>query len=338
MSSAYRSAPPPRRQKRHQAARHRRGSLLPILICAVVALPLGVVSAAGAILASGKMMAVSLDAAHPAPAYTQRPGVLLLALPDNPLPAPQMAALAGPAPETMPAEGRSALAAADLFLPPIVTPAARFEAPSAEPEITGAIADAAPAARVQLAAAGPVALPQDAAPLPRTRPQQFAALPPVMAPAVPENLAPARTAIYDLTAKTVYMPDGTRLEAHSGYGAMMDDPRHTRVKMRGATPPNIYTLREREALFHGVRAIRMTPVDEREMYGRDGILAHTYMLGPNGQSHGCVSIKDYPRFLSAFLRGEIDRMIVVVKMDKPPVYARQGVRSAARSDATKATN
>jgi hypothetical protein len=47
------------------------------------------------------------------------------------------------------------------------------------------------------------------------------------------------------------------------------------------------------------------------MYGRAGILAHTYMLGPNGQSNGCVSFKDYNKFLQAFLRGEVDRMVVV---------------------------
>ena len=29
----------------------------------------------------------------------------------------------------------------------------------------------------------------------------------------------SRTAIYDITARTVYMPDGRRLEAHSGLGS-----------------------------------------------------------------------------------------------------------------------
>jgi hypothetical protein len=35
------------------------------------------------------------------------------------------------------------------------------------------------------------------------------------------------------------------------------------------------------------------------MFGRDGLLAHPYMLGPNGQSNGCVSFSDYPAFLDA---------------------------------------
>jgi hypothetical protein len=36
----------------------------------------------------------------------------------------------------------------------------------------------------------------------------------------------SRTAIYDITARTVYMPDGRRLEAHFGLGDRMDDPRY----------------------------------------------------------------------------------------------------------------
>jgi hypothetical protein len=35
------------------------------------------------------------------------------------------------------------------------------------------------------------------------------------------------------------------------------------------------------------------------------------MLGPNGDSNGCVSIRDYDRFLKAFNDGEINRLVVV---------------------------
>ncbi len=38
------------------------------------------------------------------------------------------------------------------------------------------------------------------------------------------------TAVYDISAHTVYMPDGTKLEAHSGFGKRLDDP--TRVAER----------------------------------------------------------------------------------------------------------
>ena len=90
-----------------------------------------------------------------------------------------------------------------------------------------------------------------------------------------------RTAIYDIAAHAVYLPNGRRLEAHSGLGSLKDNPRHVHVEMRGATPPNVYNLSLRERLFRGVRAIRLTPVDSGRMYGRDGMLAHSYLHGPN---------------------------------------------------------
>ncbi len=127
-----------------------------------------------------------------------------------------------------------------------------------------------------------------------------------------------RTAIYDITARIVYLPSGRRLEAHSGLGSYMDNPRHVHLRMRGATPPNVYKLTLRERLFHGVRAIRLNPVDGGRMYGRAGILAHSYMLGANGQSNGCVSFSDYPEFLNAYLRGEVTRLAVVERLDSPP--------------------
>jgi hypothetical protein len=54
------------------------------------------------------------------------------------------------------------------------------------------------------------------------------------------------------------------------------------------------------------------------MYGRDGILAHSYLLGPKGESNGCVSLKDYAAFLDAFDRGEINRLVVVERLANPP--------------------
>jgi hypothetical protein len=122
----------------------------------------------------------------------------------------------------------------------------------------------------------------------------------------------AGTAVYDITARVVTLPNGERLEAHSGLGDKLDDPRFVHLRMRGATPPGTYELTERERLFHGVRAIRLNPVGgSAAIYGRNGILAHTYMLGPNGDSNGCVSIKNYDRFLQAYLRGEVKRLVVV---------------------------
>ncbi len=125
-------------------------------------------------------------------------------------------------------------------------------------------------------------------------------------------------AIYDIAAHTVYLPSGEKLEAHSGLAWRLDDPRYVNEKNRGPTPPNVYGLALRGELFHGVRAIRLNPVGDASMYGRDGILAHTYMLGPSGQSFGCVSFKDYGTFLRAFQRGEVDRMAVVPHLGGSP--------------------
>ena len=137
----------------------------------------------------------------------------------------------------------------------------------------------------------------------------------------------SRTAVYDISAHAVYLPNGTRLEAHSGLGSRIDDPRYVSAKNRGPTPPNVYELTLREQLFHGVRALRLNPVGDGNMYGRDGILAHTYMLGPSGQSNGCVSFSNYPAFLNAFLRGEVERLVVVARLAGAPgraAHARPG--------------
>jgi Protein of unknown function (DUF2778) len=120
-----------------------------------------------------------------------------------------------------------------------------------------------------------------------------------------------QTAVYDISARAVYLPGGLSLEAHSGMGNLKDDPEHVQEPNVGATPPATYELKPREKLFHGVAALRMTPVDGTTTFGRSGLLTHSYMLGPNGDSNGCVSIKNYDRFLKAYADGEINRLIVV---------------------------
>jgi hypothetical protein len=119
-------------------------------------------------------------------------------------------------------------------------------------------------------------------------------------------------AVYDISAKKVYMPDGTTLEAHSGVGNMADDPRYVHVKMNGPTPPHTYRLKMREARFHGVEAIRMLPVNGKNLYGRGGFLTHSYLLrGRTKQSHGCVAFANYPKFLAAFKAGKVKTLVVV---------------------------
>jgi hypothetical protein len=123
------------------------------------------------------------------------------------------------------------------------------------------------------------------------------------------------TAVYDISARTVYLPDGTRLEAHSGLGDKLDDPRYVSERQRGATPPHVYELQPREDLFHGVQALRLEPIGEGDVFGRAGLLAHPYMLGPNGDSNGCVSVKDYDAFLRAYQQGQVKRLAVVARLD-----------------------
>jgi hypothetical protein len=55
----------------------------------------------------------------------------------------------------------------------------------------------------------------------------------------------------------VYMPNGERVEAHSGFGDKIDDPRFVHVRIRGATPPargcqtTVRLLPSEEALMRG---------------------------------------------------------------------------------------
>jgi hypothetical protein len=220
----------------------------------------------------------------------------------------------------------------------VVAEQAPAEPAAAEPASVAAAADPADALAFATRWAGgmfPAAMPvtaEPSAPPPAEPGFKLASLaspgqtaPPPAAPAPAKPVAPlqahtkstplpepdSHTAVYDIAAHTVYLPNGTKLEAHSGLGDKLDNPRYVNLKDRGPTPPNVYDLTLRGELFHEVRAIRLNPVGSDSMFGRDGILAHTYMLGANGQSNGCVSFKDYPAFLHAYLRGEIDRMVVV---------------------------
>ena len=122
------------------------------------------------------------------------------------------------------------------------------------------------------------------------------------------------TAYYDISAGVVYMPNGERLEAHSGIGKMRDNPDFAHIKMKGPTPPGTYKVTMRESLFHGVEAVRLTPTNGVAPHGRVGLLAHSYLLRNRGDSHGCVAFANYPKFLKAFKRGDITHMVIVDSM------------------------
>lgn len=123
-----------------------------------------------------------------------------------------------------------------------------------------------------------------------------------------------KVAIYDVSNATVYMPDGTKLRAHSGIGKMRDNPRYEHVKMNGPTPAGIYRLKMRERRFHGVEAIRMTSIDGRDPKNRTGLLTHTNLLRGQKGSHGCVAFQNYEPFLNAFKRGHVTMLVVVPEL------------------------
>ena len=176
----------------------------------------------------------------------------------------------------------------------------------------------------------------DKAPLPPARFDSITPLPPPrpaeLAPTAPSGAGYDRwTAVYDISAHTVYLPDGRKLEAHSGLGDRLDDPRFVSERDRGSTPPGAYELTLRESLFHGVQALRLTPVGDGDVFGRSGLLAHPYMLGPSGDSNGCVSFKDYDAFLLAYQNGQVKRLIVVAQRAQEVALRGAAEKSAARS-------
>jgi hypothetical protein len=62
--------------------------------------------------------------------------------------------------------------------------------------------------------------------------------------------------------------------------------------------------------------------------GRSGLLTHSYMLGPDGDSNGCVSIRDYDRFLKAFNDGQINRLVVVPTLSGSTLAAQRSNTSS----------
>jgi hypothetical protein len=84
-----------------------------------------------------------------------------------------------------------------------------------------------------------------------------------------------------------------------------------------ATGPS--TVTQSEDWYKGrvvpwVRALPMIPEDSLKVFGRAGLLAHSFMLGPNGDSNGCVSFKNYDAFLQAYLDHKIKRLAVVASL------------------------
>lgn len=120
----------------------------------------------------------------------------------------------------------------------------------------------------------------------------------------------AATAIYDIAAHTVFMPDGSKLDVHSGLGPAHDNPRAVAERRRGPTPPGLYALRPR-GRFYGDYAFALVPV-AANTYGRSGLLTHSCLMrGRQCQSFGCMSFEHYAPFRDAVERGSVRRVRVV---------------------------
>ncbi|WP_428029010.1 DUF2778 domain-containing protein [Ancylobacter sp.] len=229
-------------------------------------------------------------------------------------------------PDPMVARPAAVAAAPDATVPPMET-VSTVPLPMANPLFAGRVMSGdEPEDTLTLAPRPPrkPAFEAEVAALPPPMEEDNAAepeAPPAAATEAPKDelrypTAEDKFAIYDIRAKKLHLPGGKKLEAHSGYGDKFDDVRYVHVKMLGPTPPNRYKLRMREALFHGTEAVRMTPVGDGKMYGRNGFLLHPYLLGPRGDSNGCISLADYDAFLAAFKKGQVDEVIVVESMPK----------------------
>ena len=143
------------------------------------------------------------------------------------------------------------------------------------------------------------------APLPPSRPPELA--PPINPPTSYDQ----STAVYDISAHTVYLPSGMRLEAHSGLGDRIDDPRFVDERDHGATPPGVYQLTLRESLFHGVQALRLN----RSAAGSPSIASGC--RHPTRRARMAFerlrALKTYDVFLRAFQSGEVKRLAVVAQ-------------------------
>ena len=261
----------------------------------------------------------------------QQPLAAAMPLPDRFGPAPVAAATPPAAPEAP-----LAIASAGTTQPTFRMASAATAEAAWGPLARLLVEEPAAEAPVQVAMAP---LPE-AATKPARRPKVEQAEPEALAFAKPDRPADPKpfnklfkrqdkVAIYDIAAATVYMPDGSKLEAHSGIGKMADNPKYVHVRNSGPTPPNTYKLTMRESRFYGVEAIRMTPLTKQPMHGRDGFLTHSYLLrSRRPESHGCVAFANYPQFLKAFKQGKVTHLVVVPSLKDASVPKARTQRGA----------
>ena len=94
------------------------------------------------------------------------------------------------------------------------------------------------------------------------------------------------TAVYDISAHKVYLPDGSVLPFRPRQRARRSGVTPTNVQ--GSTPVNVYDLKPRETLLHGVEAIRLDPSGRVPRARPQRLFGPHLHAWPQWDSFGCV--------------------------------------------------
>ena len=121
------------------------------------------------------------------------------------------------------------------------------------------------------------------------------------------------TAVYDISARVVYLPDGTSSKPIRAWGTPSTIRATKRARSRPDAAPSLPVGAPRRLVPR-----RSGPAPQPDRGRRSlrpaGLLAHPFMLGPNGDSNGCVSFRDYEAFLKAYENGQINKLAVVTRL------------------------
>ncbi len=231
--------------------------------------------------------------------------------PEPALPAPYVYAPAGPLKSIFNAPAEPDYAPATqprIAVAPAPNPPPRQQAPlfpqkPSSPSVAlGPSVPAPPTRPIDLNVAAPAVVALAPSPTPgpekKTDGVELAPKPPAL------NQFDRFTAVYDLMAHTVFLPDGSRLEAHSGLGPLGTIPPMS-WKRTGARRRRMnMNSRCARACSTACRRCGSIPSAGRmRSMAAPGCSPTPTCWGPDGDSNGCVSFKNYDAFLAAFQSG-----------------------------------
>lgn len=103
----------------------------------------------------------------------------------------------------------------------------------------------------------------------------------------------------------------TPVQGYSGFDLGKNNPVLERVHDVGPIPKGNYTIGPPfDSPEHGPLAMRLTPDDDTDTFGRGGFLMHGDSLEHPGEaSHGCIIM---PRFVRQAVAASADRSLQVV--------------------------